>query len=303
LLWGAIVAGGGYAYWRKHKQAKEHEAAAGLAKQRESEQRAVARDAVRHAQTMEATVANERQRADVAEVRARKLAIDLAGRANRDIADLLRETVPPLRFEGCVAAATNGVDICIDLAWLLRGIVDPSAEEGGIWGRVFGVVAHEWYHFQDNARGTRPSHEEELHADWFAGRQLARRGVSPEPFADLLRRFPQSLTHPIGQLRANTMLRGWTFEKQQKGASAVGGPTSTISAPVVEAAVTVPEVHVAPTPRRRTRKGAAKKGAAKKGAAKKGAAKKGAAKKGAAKKGAAKKGAAKKGAAKKGASS
>jgi hypothetical protein len=232
---------------------------------------------------MEANAANEQKRADLAEDRTRKLAIEVANHVNRLIAGLCHEAAPPLRFDGCVAAATNGVEIRIDMAWLLSGIVDPAKEEGSIFGRIVGVVAHEWFHFLDTARGTRPSYREELLGDAFAGKQLAKLGVPPNHFADLLRVFPQSSTHPDGPLRAGTMLEAWTSETQKRAIGARAHVT-TIAAQSVGAAVPIEEVHVAQAPGRRTRKSAAKKGAAKKSTAKKGVTKKGAAKKSAAKK-------------------
>lgn len=72
---------------------------------------------------------------------------------------------------------------------------------------------------------SRPPHEEELLGDAFAGRQLARLGAPPDHFADLLRQFPQSSTHPIGQLRVDTMLTAWTSEKQKRE-SGPGGPST-----------------------------------------------------------------------------
>ncbi len=128
--------------------------------------------------------------AQKAEARACKLAIEIASTAHKCIAQLHRADVPPLQFEGCFAAATNGIHIFIDMNWLLTGIVDPAKELGSIWGRVVGSLAHEWYHFLDTARGTRPSHVGELNTDTFAGRQLARLDVPPKHFADLLGRFP-----------------------------------------------------------------------------------------------------------------
>jgi hypothetical protein len=200
----------------KHVEAKEHATAADQANKRASDHQAAAQAARRHAQTMEAKAASEHRRATLAEARTHKLAIEVANHANYLIAGLRHETVPPLRFDGCVAAATNGVEIRIDMTWLLTGIVDPAKEKGAIFGRIVGVVAHEWFHFLDTARGERPSHQEELLADAFAGKQLAKLGVPPNHFADLLRVFPQSSTHPDGPLRANKLLEAWTSETQEK---------------------------------------------------------------------------------------
>jgi hypothetical protein len=193
-LAGAGAVYGVYKHLEAEKQAKAaHEATAR------------AEEAVRHAAT--------------AESRVQKLAIEIAHTANVRIAQLHRADAPPLRFEGCLVAATNGVLICIDMTWLLTGVVDPARERGSIWGRVVGALSHEWYHFLDMGRGTRASHAEELSADAFAGRQLARLHVAAEPFAELLSRFPQSLTHPAGFVRAKTMLAAYADEKRKRGLS------------------------------------------------------------------------------------
>lgn len=185
LLLGAVAVGGvGY----------------GVLKHMEAEQQAT----VAQQATMRADEAS--RQAETAQTRALKLAIEIAHAANTRIAQVRRETAPQLRFEGCHAAATDGILICIDMNWLLTGIVDPAEEPGSISGRIIGSIAHEWFHFLDMARGTRPSHEEELLADAFAGKQLAGLGVPPEHFADLLSRFPQSSTHPAGRLRAKTVI-------------------------------------------------------------------------------------------------
>lgn len=190
LLGTAAVGGVGYGVL-KHMEAGQHAASAQQATRRADE-------AFRHAA--------------IAATRTSKLAIEIAHTANTRIAALHREAAPPLRFEGCYAAATNGVLICINMNWVLTGIVDPAKEPGAITGRVIGALAHEWYHFLDMARGSRPSHDEESKADAFAGRQLARLGVPPDHFADLLRRFPESPTHPRGELRAATLLKAHAEE-------------------------------------------------------------------------------------------
>ena len=195
-LFGAAAIGGVAYSVKMHSEAKAHQTAARDAALR-------AQHAVHQAQT--------------AEARARKLAMEVASTAHSRIAQLHRTDVPPLQFEGCVAAATNGIHICIDMNWLLTGVVDPAKERGSIWGRVVGALAHEWYHFLDMARGTRPSHVEELNADAFAGRQLARLGVPAEHFADLVSRFPQSSTHPHGQLRARKVLEAHAAETAKMG--------------------------------------------------------------------------------------
>jgi hypothetical protein len=83
--------------------------------------------------------------------------------------------------------------------------------------RATGVLAHEWFHFLDTARGTRSLHEEELKADAFAGRLLARLKFPAQHFAELLREYPQSRTHPGGELRARTMLSAHLEEQGKVG--------------------------------------------------------------------------------------
>lgn len=272
----AAIAAAGTAYGvSQRREAKKQAAAADRANRLASAHHAAAQAARGHAQSMEAKAAAERRRAIVAETRTCKLAMEVANHANYLIAGLRHEDVPPLRFDGCVAAATNGVEILIDMTWLLSGIVDPAKEQGSIFGRIIGVVAHEWFHLHDTARGTRPSHEEELLADGFAGKQLAKLNVVPNHFADLLRVFPQSSTHPDGRLRADTVLEAWTTETQKRAAEA-REYLNIIEAQPVEAIVPANRDQAAQIPERRTRKGAAKKGttAAKKRAAKTGATKK-----------------------------
>jgi hypothetical protein len=260
-----VIAATGTAYAvLKHKEARRYEAAANEANKRASAHRAAEQAAMRHAQTMEALATKEHQRANLGEDRTRKLAREVADLANHFIAKLFRETAPLLRFDGCFAAATNGVEIRIDMAWILSGIVDPAKERGAIFGRIVGVVAHEWFHFLDTDRGTRPSHQEELLADKFAGKQLAKLDVVPNHFADLLRVFPQSSTHPDGRLRAETVLIAWTTETQKREREAAE-PITTI----VMQSVTAAEPVVVQASRQRTRNGAVKTGAAKKSAAKK----------------------------------
>lgn len=249
------AAGTGYGMW-KHKEAKEREVAADQANKRAEAHREGEQTAIQHAQTMEANAAKERHRATLAEDRTRKLAMEVADHANHLIAKLLHETAPPLRFDGCLAAATDGVEIRIDMAWILSGIVDSAKEKGAIFGRIVGTVAHEWFHFQDPIRGTRPSHQEELCADKFAGKQLARLDVPPNHFADLLRVFRQSKTHPDGQLRADTLLNAWATENQKRERKAAELIPTLVTQPVT-AAVPV----VAQAPGRRIRNGAAKKSA------------------------------------------
>jgi hypothetical protein len=194
LLLGAAALGGTLYGVAKHAEAKRHEEAA--------------RDA-----TVQAEHAARQRRQ--AEERVRKLAVEIANAANTGIARSHHVDAPPLKFEGCFAAATDGVHICIDMNWLLTGIVDPAEESGSIWGRLVGALAHEWYHFLDTARGTRPSHVEELKADAFAGKQLARLKFPPGPFASLLESFQQSKTHPHGHLRATTFLEAHAKEKEK----------------------------------------------------------------------------------------
>lgn len=258
------IAGTGYGVW-KHKEAKEHAAVAEEANRRATAHHVAAQTAERHAQTMAADAANERRRANIAEERAQnmeviarkehhraqvaedrthKLAIEVANLANHHIAKLRRETAPLLRFDGCAAAATDRVEIRIDMVWILSGIVDSAKEVGAIFGRMIGVVAHEWHHFLSTSQEACSLHDEELRADKFAGKQLAQLGVQPNHFADLLRVFPQSKTHPDGELRAKIMLEAWTIETQKKEREA--------AEPVATKA-----------PGRRTRSGTANKSAAK----------------------------------------
>jgi len=196
------VAGTGYAI-KKHLDAQASDAAAKHASRREEQAYAVAKDVTR--------------RAAEAEERVRKLAMALAADIHHRIAKHWNEHAPPLHFDGCFAAQTDGVVIRIDMTWLLLGIVDPAQEHRAISGRVAGVLAHEWFHFLDTARGSRGLHEEELRADAFAGVLLARLGVSPIHFATLLRDYRQSRTHPAGELRAETMLGAHAREIQKMG--------------------------------------------------------------------------------------
>ena len=212
---GLLAVGGAAFGVVKSVEAKQHAVAAQVAERQASNHRAEAEAASRRAADMERRATRECGRADIAENRARKLAIAVAEAANRQIALLRREDVPTLRFGGCAAAAANGLGIWVDVDWLLSGVVDSAVDEGAISGRVIGVVAHEWYHFLDTQRGTRHSHEEELCADGFAGRQLARLGIPPHHFADLLRQYPQSSTHPAGQRRAEAVLDAWESERRK----------------------------------------------------------------------------------------
>lgn len=280
-LWalGAIAATGtAYGVW-KHIEANEHKVVADQANKRASAHHADAHSAKQHAEKMEeiatkerqranraedrtremeAKAAEERHRADVAEKRAIKLVKEVADRANSHIAELLRETAPPLRFDGCSAAATDGVEIRINMIWIFSAIVDPAEEAGAIFGRIIGAVAHEWYHYNDTSRGTRPLHDEELRADTYAGKLLAKLSVQPHHFADLLRVFPESSTHPDGRLRAQTMLNAYTAETQKKEREVAESITTIVTQPVTEAVVVG-----AQAPVRRPRNGAANKSAAK----------------------------------------
>jgi hypothetical protein len=154
-----------------------------------------------------------------AETRARKLAAETAYDLHAKLARLNSELAPLLRFDGCSTAATNRVDIRIDMQWIFKGIVDPAREIGSILGRVAGALAHEWFHFLDTAPpGTRTPHEEELAADAFAGKMLAQLRIPPKHFADLLRQFPHSRMHPDGGIRAARVLDAHTSEARRLGA-------------------------------------------------------------------------------------
>lgn len=280
-LWalGAIAATGtAYGVW-KHIEANDHKVVADEANKRASAHHADAHSAKQHAEKMEsiatkerqranraedrtremeAKAAEERHRANVAEKRAIKLVKEVADRANNHIAELLRETAPPLRFDGCSTAATDGVEIRINMTWIFSAIVDPAEEAGAIFGRIIGAVAHEWFHYRDTNRGKRPPHEEELCADKSAGQLLAKLSVQPHHFADLLRVFPESPTHPDGRLRAETVLNAYTAETLKKEREAAQTITTIVTRPVAEAVPVVTQASV-----RRTRNGAANKSAAK----------------------------------------
>jgi len=190
----------------KHNEAKEANASAKLAQEHAAAQEYAANTAQQYASEKHTEAAYHQQRADVAESRLRKLAKEMAYTAHKKIAELKKADVPPLYFNGCQIAATDGDCIRINMDWLLRGVVDEAVYGGDIWGRVVGVVAHEWYHYLDPARGQRAFHEEELAADRHAGKVLAELGEPPDCFAALLNAFPESSTHPRGKLRAEHML-------------------------------------------------------------------------------------------------
>lgn len=114
-LWvlAAMAAAGAGLAIVKHKEAKEHKAAADRANERSTVDRADAQKAKRHAQDMEAKADKERERADLAEKRVIKLVEDVANHAHHLIARLRGEMAPPLHFDKCFAAATNRLEIRI----------------------------------------------------------------------------------------------------------------------------------------------------------------------------------------------
>lgn len=208
-VFGAASAFGMAAAFVKHREAKQAASNARNAMEYAAVQESVASAAQQYASDKHAEAARHQQRADVAESRARKLAKETADSANKRIAQLKRTEAPLVLFGDCHIAATDGDCIRINLNWILKGVVDEAMFGGDIRERVIGVVAHEWYHYLDTERGQRRGHEEELAADRHAGKVLALLGESPEGFASLLRTFPESSTHPPGELREREMLAAY----------------------------------------------------------------------------------------------
>lgn len=108
---------------------------------------------------------------------------------------------------GCAGPCSDGRRIWLPLGWLRRRKIRDRAT-------IVAIIAHEAGHLGccslDNVPELADLHAAELRSDWIAGYVLGRLGLSAQGFALLLRRLPRGASHPLGWVRSEVTLSGWT---------------------------------------------------------------------------------------------